>query len=328
MTKILLNPGPTNTREETKAAQHTNSDVCHRTDDFKVVLEETKNLLLDMFGDRSFNVALLGGSGTIGMEAMISSVVMDDVAIINAGAYGKRAIDIMNVYGIEHTEIKATNINELQPNDEYECVYFVENETTTGEKFPLDEMIKLYPNAKFFIDTTSSFGASCYEGFYDRILGMSFCGNKCLQSTPGLGVVIWHPELEHNHQSYYCDLTRYMGEDLPFTLPVQSVSALNTTLKIIDNQRELFDRRKDKIIDAFSSLDIECINYLPSNSVIGFKHPTMTYEELRDYLYDLDIVIYSGIAGVENSFRISTMSVLFDEHFNSIVEAFNDSCIL
>tara|TARA_B110000211_G_C14046225_1_gene539101 strand:- start:428 stop:1414 length:987 start_codon:yes stop_codon:yes gene_type:complete len=328
MTKLLLNPGPTNTREETKNAQHINSDVCHRTDDFKIVLDETKELLLDLFGDTTFNVALLGGSGTVGMEAMISSLVQDDIVVINAGVYGQRAIDMMDVYNIKYIEIRATNIDELEPNKNYKCVYFVENETTTGEHFPLNEMVRLYPNAKFFVDATSSFGASNYQGFHDRILGLSFCANKCLQSTPGLGIVIWYPLLEINHRSYYCNLEKYMSNDLPFTLPVQSVGALNTTLKIIDNQYDLFNRRKANIIDAFSSLGIVCINKLPSNSVIGFKHPAMNYEELYDYLYDQDIVIYSGISGIDNSFRVSTMSVLFDENFSLLIGAFDDSCVL
>ena len=129
MTKLLLNPGPTNTREETKNAQHINSDVCHRTDDFKIVLDETKELLLDLFGDTTFNVALLGGSGTVGMEAMISSLVQDDIVVINAGVYGQRAIDMMDVYNIKYIEIRATNIDELEPNKNYivvrgnDCLY-------------------------------------------------------------------------------------------------------------------------------------------------------------------------------------------------------------
>ena len=53
MSKILLNPGPTNTREETKLAQQVGSDVCHRTDDFKNILSEAKRL--------NKNVFLLGG---------------------------------------------------------------------------------------------------------------------------------------------------------------------------------------------------------------------------------------------------------------------------
>ena len=328
MSKILLNPGPTNTREETKLAQQVGSDVCHRTDDFKNILNETKVLLLDMFGSESFNITLLGGSGTVGMEAMISSLVDDSIIVINAGVYGQRAVDMMNVYGIDHKEICVTSAEQLKPNKEYKTVYFVENETTTGEHFSLEKMTELYPNAKFYIDTTSSFGASDYKKFHGVILGMSFCGNKCLQSTPGLGIVIWNKKIQYKERSYYCNLSRYMGKDLPFTLPVQSVSALNATLKVTSNQKNLFDDRRDRLIEDFSKMNIDCINQSPSNSIIGFKHPTMSYEHLKDFLYDRDIVIYAGIKGIDNSFRVSTMSVLFDESYDMIIRSFYDSCLL
>jgi hypothetical protein len=74
-------------------------------------------------------------------------------------------------------------------------------------------------------------------------------------------------------------------------------------------------------------MGIESINYLPSNSIIGFKHPTMKYEQLRDFLYDRGLVIYAGVKGIENSFRVSTMSSIFDDKFNFIMEKFNETCI-
>ena len=327
MNNILLNPGPTNTRETTKLAQYNGSDVCHRTHDFQNILQETKSLLVDRFGNETFNVALLGGSGTVGIEAMISSLVEDNIVVINAGIYGQRAIDIMKVYGINYIEEAVNNVSELQPNEKYTHVYFVENETTTGEHFPLKEMSTLYPNAKFFIDSTSAFGASDYDGFYNKILGLSFCSNKCLQSTPGLGIIIWNKDLQYKQRSYYCNLERYMDSNLPFTLPVQSVYALNTTLKLTGNQDELFDNRKTKLIQAFDKIGINCLNYLPSNSIIGFQHPKMSYTQLQEYMYQRGIVIYSGIEGYENSFRVSTMSVVFDTSFDIIIGAFNDSCL-
>ena len=66
-------------------------------------MDETKHLLLDRFKTNGkFDIALIGGSGTIAMEAMISSLVGDKITIINAGIYGQRAIDMMKIYNIEH----------------------------------------------------------------------------------------------------------------------------------------------------------------------------------------------------------------------------------
>ena len=156
---------------------------------------------------------------------------------------------------------------------------------------------------------------------------MSFCGNKCLQSTPGVGIVIWDSNLKINSKSYYCDLNRYIRNDIPFTLPVQSIYALNETLKISDNNQNIFRNRTDKLINDLKKINIECINVYPSNSIIGFKHPNMDYETLKDYLYKKNIVIYAGIAGIENSFRLSTMSNLFDKKYKFLIKRLYDSCI-
>ena len=326
--KFLLNPGPTNTRFRTKYAQWKGSDVCHRTPEFYEILDETKNLLLDRFeSDGNFKIALMGGSGTTAMEAMISSLVDKKIIVINAGIYGQRAIDMMKIYGIKYTEVKCKNIDDLKPNKRYKNIYFVENETTTGEEFNVDKMSKLYPNAKFYIDSTSAFGSSDYSNILDKISAMSFCGNKCLQSTPGVGIVIWDSNLKINSKSYYCDLNRYIGNDIPFTLPVQSIYALNETLKISDNNQNIFRNRTDKLINDLKKINIECINIYPSNSIIGFKHPNMDYETLKDYLYKRNIVIYAGIAGIENSFRLSTMSNLFDKKYKFLIKRLYDSCI-
>ena len=326
--KFLLNPGPTNTRLRTRYAQFKGSDVCHRTPDFYGILDETKHLLLNRFKTNGkFDIALIGGSGTTAMEAMISSLVSDKITVINAGIYGQRAIDMMKIYNIDYREVKCRDFVDLKPNKKYKNIYFVENETTTGEEFELGRMCELYPNAKFFMDSTSAFGASDYSGLTERISAISFCSNKCLQSTPGLGVVIWNSKLTLYKRSYYCDLEKYIGKDIAFTLPVQSVYALNKTLKISTDNKNVFDRRADMLIVELQKIGIECLNIHPSNSIIGFKHPKMSYEELRDYLYERDIVIYAGINGIDNSFRLSTMSNLFDKNFKKLMRLFRGSCL-
>ena len=50
----------------------------------------------------------------------------------------------------------------------------------------------------------------------------------------------------------------------------------------------------------------------------------MNYQELHDFLVKKGIVIYSGVPGVKNSFRVSTMSVKFDIKFSKIEEAFHE----
>ena len=139
--------------------------------------------------------------------------------------------------------------------------------------------------------------------------------------------MVWNKELKIKSKSYYCDLNRYIGKDIPFTLPVQSVYALNETLKISKDNTKLFRERADKLISDLEKIGIECVNLYPSNSIIGFKHPNKNYEYLRKYLLEKNIIIYAGISDIDNSFRLSTMSVLFEKKYNKLIRGLHDSCV-
>ena len=325
MGKLLLNPGPTNTSFWTKLKQWLGSDICHRTDQFAKDFRDLQDKLLDRFGDSERNIAIMGGSGTAALDGMIATLMPVGTLVINAGAYGKRASEIAAAYRIMHPVVQSEEVGDLKYDPTVKYVYYVENETSTGEHYSIASMSLLYPNAKFFIDATSSFGASTYEDYFDRIAAISFCSNKCLQSTPGLGVVIWDKSLETYTRSFYGDLTKYGKDKMPFTVPVQSVYALLEAMERNKDNRNIFNVRSGKLIFSMRKLGIRSISKHPSNSVIAFKHPSKTYEQLRDFLYQKGIVIYSGVPGVPNSFRLSTMSVKFDRKFKKIIGAFRDS---
>ena len=330
---ILLNPGPTNTRFSVKLAQWLGSDVCHRTDEFSADLQETKRQILNIFSKKAkmedWEVSIIAGSGTVAMEAMISSLVDPGISVLVAGKYGARALEIMSAYKILNQQLWDKTLFDIVADRSIDNLYFVENETSTGERFPIDYMSAKFPNAKFFIDATSAFGSSVYDNVIDKINAISFCSNKCLQSTPGLGIVIWRRRLEIKDRSYYSNLSRYVDDSIPFTLPTQSVYALKKATKDFDckKQKDLFYSRSSRLIFDLIRVGIYCINVIPSNSIIAFQHPNKTYEELKKYLLKRGIVIYSGVDKVKNSFRISTMSVKFDKKYSKILRALNDSCV-
>ena len=323
ISKILLNPGPTNTSFMTKIKQWIGSDKCHREQDFQEKLNNIQKLLKNqVYSNDTGRVAIIAGSGTTAMESMISSIIEDEVVVINAGPYGKRAIDMMSVHKIKHKIVNSKTIDDLQYNDSIDRVYFVENETSSGEKYSLSRMREIYPKAKFYIDATSAFGASEYLRYSDYIIGLSCCSNKCLQSTPGLGIVIWNGTEENKHRSYFGDLSKYGINKLPFTLPTQSLYALEQAIKTSLNNKNIFDSRRDKIVSDLQKMNIACISKNPCNSVIAFKHPNKNYTELKTFLNKKGIVIYSGVEGIDNSFRVSTMSHIFDKKYYKIIRSF------
>lgn len=326
MSDILLNPGPTNTRFVTKIKQWLGSDICHREDTFKTILRSLQEKLLSAVKFSSAGrIAILCGSGTAAMEAMISSLAPNDTLVVNAGKYGQRAMEIFKTYNIQCAQVNSRIVDDLVENRDVKYVYYVENETSTGEHYSLEKMCKIYPEAKFIIDATSAFGASDYKKLGHRIAALSFCSNKCLQSTPGLGIVLWNKEMQIFDRSYYGNLSKYQLGHLPFTLPTQSVYALEYTVDQSLENEKIFNLRREKLISAMSSIGIECINSNPANSIIAFKHPRMGYKKLHDFLLSRKIVIYSGVDGVDRSFRVATMSVDFDIKFKKIVKAFKDT---
>ena len=330
MNNILLNPGPTNTLECVKAAQTNSSDVCHRTEEFTELLAKTKKSLLNRFSPEAsfeeWNVTIFGGSGTAAMESLISSLLLEATVIV-AGKYGQRATDIMLLHKIKTKKIYCETKEELDYSDNKFNLYFVENETTTGEKFDLESISKLFPKSRMYVDATSAFGATDYTKYLKQIDAISFCSNKCLQSTPGLGIIIWKKCLEVFDRSYYLSLNKYINNSLPFTPPVQSVAALNMALIASRTTEEQYTVRKNRIIEDFKKINIKCVNKNPSNSIIGFCHPNKSYKQLKKILKNDNIIIYEGILNIKNSFRISTMSVEFDRKYEYIMRCFSDSCI-
>ena len=330
---ILLNPGPTNILQEVSDAHSKNTDVCHRTEEFLEVYQGLKDEILQKFAGTKkddFEVALIAGSGTSALEAMITSVVPNETLLINAGKYGERARKILEVNKVTFSEVTCRNYTELKKDTNCKDLYFVENETTTGEKFSLDTVTRLYPEARLYIDATSAFGATDYDYYLDNIQALSFCSNKCLQAPAGLAVVIYRKDSHIFHRgSYTLNLDNYKNQ-MPFTIPPQLVNALRTSIGIspsFSDVEQNFNTRKNRLIEDFNKIGITCLNKEPSNSIIGFRHPRRSYENLRDFLEQEGIIIYSGIENIRNSFRVSTMSSLFDEKYETIMEAFRDSCI-
>lgn len=326
MTKLLLNPGPTNTDAATRKAQDDWSDVCHRTPEFSALLTKVKKQLLRRFLpnalESQWEVALIGGSGTLAMEAAITSL-LERCTVIVAGKYGARALEMMDTFAIPTRRINVNHASALRSHkEESGDLWFVEHETTTGERFDPMWVAEQFPKMRLFVDATSAFGATSYEGVAQQIDGICFCSNKVLQSTPGVGIVIWRSSRPLFKRSVYGSLANYTGEQIPFTLPTGPVGALAVAL---EKEPAAFNTRKQWLIQTFADMGIKCINEEPSSTIIGFEHPTMTYTDLQAFLNTREIIIYGPVPGIDRSFRVATMSSWFEKWQDKIKAAFKDS---
>ena len=113
--KILLNPGPATTSDSVKMAQVV-PDICPREKEFGDIMEYISVNLADIVADSKTHTAvLLGGSGTAGVEAVLSSVIGENesVVIVNNGAYGKRMCEICKIHKIDFVEYKSSKIEQI-----------------------------------------------------------------------------------------------------------------------------------------------------------------------------------------------------------------------
>ena len=105
---ILLNPGPATTTDTVKAAQLV-PDICPREREFGDLMRAFGSDLLRVVHvtPEAWATVLFCGSGTIAMDACVSSLVPADgkLLIVNNGAYSARAAEMARAYSVPHIDL-------------------------------------------------------------------------------------------------------------------------------------------------------------------------------------------------------------------------------
>ncbi len=102
---LILSPGPANISERVRLAL-ASPDIGHREVEFTTLLQETRDLILQICGvPQGYACAVLGGSGTTSIEAAITSLcdVTTGVLILSNGVYGERAAQVAQVFQVPYT---------------------------------------------------------------------------------------------------------------------------------------------------------------------------------------------------------------------------------
>ena len=138
----LLTPGPLTTTLSVREAMMI--DRCTWDEDYKRMTEEIRAGLLDFAHvGNDYTVVLMQGSGTFGVESVLSSVPGDKdcVLVLVNGAYSERMVKILERHGIAHARLDfawdqipdAAKVEAfLAEHPEVTIVSMVHNETTTG----------------------------------------------------------------------------------------------------------------------------------------------------------------------------------------------------
>ncbi len=200
---ILLNPGPATTTDSVKQALVV-PDICPREQEFGDLGGKIrKKVVAVVNGEDSHTAVVLAGSGTAAVESCLSSVIGENhhVLILDNGAYGKRAEQIVNSYGISSTVYRIDwgeypDLNKIeqliQQTPDLTHFFFVHHETTTGMLNPLPELIQLCQqyNLVSIVDAMSSYAGMPIDVRKTPIDYLISSSNKCIQGFAGISMVI------------------------------------------------------------------------------------------------------------------------------------------
>lgn len=352
--KLLFTPGPLTTTATVKEAML--EDMGSRDYGFIQAVKDIRSGLLALAGvsGDEYATVLIQGSGTFGVESVISSVVgKNDVLLILAnGAYGERIAKMSQLHRLNHhvlrfpeNEIVTTAATEdfLQAHPEATHVACIHSETTTGLFNPVAEIgavCKQYGKV-FIVDAMSSFGGVEMDMQQMQIDFLVSSSNKCIEGVPGFAFAICKKaELEKARgqaRSLSLDLyEQWAGLEtngqFRFTPPTLSIMAFRQALKELEAEggvaaRERRYKTNKRVLDeGMAALGFK--QYLrpeiQGHIITSFLYPQdprFHFDTFYKKLNDQGFVIYPGKLGKTDAFRIGNIGQIYPHHVKALVEA-------
>ena len=255
--KLLMGPGPSNVSRRVYDALAT-PIIGHLDPEFLDMMDETTQMLRDVFQTKNKLTIPVSGTGSSGMEAGFVNILEpgDKVVIGVNGVFGERMSDVASRYGGEVIRIEeewgriiepSRVIDVLKQNPDTKLVAIVHAETSTGAKQPLQEIGDYVKGTDtlLLVDAVTSL-AGCELKIDDWNIDICYSGTqKCLSVPPGLSPVTFSDKAVDvidargsKVESWYLDLSmirKYWGSERVYhhTAPISMIYALREGLKII-----------------------------------------------------------------------------------------------
>jgi 2-aminoethylphosphonate-pyruvate transaminase len=358
MNKKLYTPGPLTTSETVKEAM--TRDLGSRDTEFIGMVADIRQRLLELAGEskeQGYDAVIMQGSGTFGIEAVISTVIPPDgelLMIIN-GAYGVRMARIASIHGIlvfplEYPEdawpVPADVDRVLTEEPAITHVAIVHCETTTGIFNNIEAIGKVVRNHRkeFIVDAMSSFGAVPVDFEKSGISYLISSSNKCIEGVPGFSFVICKRESlqQCKNQARTLSLDLYAqwkglesNGQFRFTPPVQSLLAFHQALIELQEEGGV-DRRALRYLQNYRILltgmrKLGFQEYLPEGLqgyiITTFKmplDPAFDFEIFYQKLNQRGFVIYPGKLTKADAFRIGNIGQLYPEDMHDLIYAISE----
>jgi len=353
----LLTPGPLTTTDSVK--QEMLVDHCTWDDDYKSITRDIRTQLLNVAGVDSdkYTSVLMQGSGTFGVEALLSTVLSDDDRLLVAtnGAYGLRITEIAERHRLNVVSYDEDFANPISPEivdsmlaaDPSITVFAVVHcETTTGLMNDIEALgaIAKKHNVDFIVDAMSSFGAVEIDMEKCGIDYLVSSANKCIQGVPGFSFAIIRRDLlercEGRARTLSLDLyDQWKGLEADgkwrYTSPTHVVLAFAQALRELDaeggvaarqarysgSQKLLVRRMKEIGFEAYIDEDLH------SPVITTFLYPEgqtkpFNFQEMYDFLKAGGYAIYPGKLTEVDTFRIGNIGEIYEEDINKLCDLF------
>lgn len=352
----LLTPGPLTTSLSVRKEMLV--DRCTWDDDYKEMTQFVRRELLTLahVSETDYTTVLMQGSGTFGVESVLSSVVgkNDCVLVPVNGAYSERMCQILERYGIAfvredfawNERVDAARLEAvIAAHPEITTISIVHNETTSGlinDLVSVSEVVKNH-NLRFIVDAMSSFGAVDVNV---AELGIDFLissANKCIQGVPGFSFIIARREAltatEGNARTISLDLHsqwKTMEKDngkWRFTSPTHVVAAFAQALRELQQEGgvtvrgERYAATNRKLREGMRALGFEPFvsEAFQGPIITTFLYPegrNLDFKHMHHWLKEQGYVIYPGKLTDRDTFRIGNIGEIYDADADRILELF------
>lgn len=353
----LLTPGPLTTTDTVKAEML--FDHCTWDDDYKQITQRIRAALLELghVSEPEYTAVLMQGSGTFGVESVITSVVGtgDKLLIAANGAYGLRMTEIAQHAGVNYVLYEEENTHRpdpekiarmLEADPGITHVSMVHSETTSGILNDIQAVGEVVRRAgkTFIVDAMSSFAGVDIPVADWGIDFLISSANKCIQGVPGFSFILARrKKLEESAgkaRSLSLDLyAQWRTMDIDgkwrFTSPTHVVLAFAKALEELKAEGGIPARyaryavNHQLLVQRMEALGFR--TYLEAEVqgpiITTFFYPEgakFTFREMYQYIKERGYVLYPGKVMEAETFRVGNIGEIYPEDIEKLAAIMAD----
>ena len=355
---LLFTPGPLTTSPTVKQAMLHDAGSWHTEFNARVRwIRERLLTIAELSRSDGWEIVLLQGSGTYGVEAVFATCVPPDgkVCVLANGAYGERMALMLQHLRIPHVVMRVPE-NErhnlalldrmLATDPAITHVAAVHCETTTGILNPIDEIGRIVKRhcCLFIVDAISSFGALPLDVESAGIDFLVSSPNKCLEGVPGFCFVITRRDTLLVNEGHARSLSLNLIDQwrnfeksgqFRYTPPTHTLLAFERALQELDSEGGVaargarYWRNHAVLLEGMERLGFK--TYLPSDLqsciITAFHYPVDARFRFVDFYQRLagkGFIIYPGKLTHADTFRIANIGYLFEKDIHALVSAIGE----